>query len=134
MNENVLLEVRNIFKSFGPTKALKDVSFELRKGEVRGLIGENGSGKSTVSSIISGLQKADEGEMIFQGKAYTPENVIDANQKGVCMVVQEQSTIENISVAANIFLGKEDLFSKKGLVDVRKMEKEADKALDRIGA
>ena len=134
MNENVLLEVRNIFKSFGPTKALKDVSFELRKGEVRGLIGENGSGKSTVSSIISGLQKADEGEMIFLGKAYIPENVIDANQKGVCMVVQEQSTIENISVAANIFLGKEDLFSKKGIVDVRKMEKEADKALNRIGA
>lgn len=134
MDMDVLLEVKNIYKSFGPTKALTDVSFQLKAGEVRGLIGENGSGKSTVSSIISGMQKADQGEMIYQGESYVPDNVINASQKGVCMIVQEQSTVENISVAANIFLGKEDLFSKKGLVDVRRMESEAGKALQKIGA
>lgn len=133
MNREVLLEVKHIDKSFGPTKALTDVSFGLKPGEVRGLIGENGSGKSTVSSIIAGLQPADNGEMFFQGSPYAPESVVDAAKQGVCMIVQEASTVENISVAANIFLGREDLFSKKGIVDVKKMESEAARALEYIG-
>ena len=134
MNEEVILEVKNIYKTFGPTKALTDVSFKLKKGEVRGLIGENGSGKSTVSSIISGLQPADSGEMIFMNEPYEPKSVIDAAEKGISMIVQEASTVDNISVAANIFLGKEHLFSKKGVVDSKGMEKAAAKVLEKIGA
>ena len=66
MERKVLLEVKNISKSFGITKALKNVSFQVYEGEVRGLIGENGSGKSTVSSIISGIQIAVEGSIFYQ--------------------------------------------------------------------
>ena len=105
----MLLEVKHIDKSFGITKALKDVSFQIYAGEVRGLIGENGSGKSTVSSIISGIQKADRGQMIYEGKEYLPENILDANNHHICMIVQEQSTVTTISVAANIFIGKDNL-------------------------
>lgn len=133
MERKVLLEVKNISKSFGITKALKNVSFQVYEGEVRGLIGENGSGKSTVSSIISGIQKADEGSIFYQGKEFKPENILDANKHNICMIVQEQSTVTTISVAANIFIGKEDMFSKGGVVDRRKMEAEAQKALDEVG-
>lgn len=132
MEKEVLLEVNHIYKSFGITKALKDVSFKVYAGEVRGLIGENGSGKSTVSSIISGIQKADQGDMVYEGKAYQPENILDANSQHICMIVQEQSTVATISVAANIFIGKEDMFSKAGVVDSRKMEAEARKALEEV--
>lgn len=133
MEKKMLLEVKHIDKSFGITKALKDVSFQIYAGEVRGLIGENGSGKSTVSSIISGIQKADRGEMIYEGKTYLPENILDANNHHICMIVQEQSTVTTISVAANIFIGKEQMFSKGGIVDRKKMEQEAQKALDDVG-
>ena len=67
---NLLLTVEHMYKSFGITKALQDVSFGLRKGQVLGLIGENGSGKSTVTSIIAALQPADEGEMFLAGAPY----------------------------------------------------------------
>lgn len=133
MEKKVLLEVNHIYKSFGITKALKDVSFKVYASEVRGLIGENGSGKSTVSSIISGIQKADEGEMIYEGKAYQPQDILDANDHHICMIVQEQSTVTTITVAANLFIGKENMFSKAGIVDSKKMEAEAQKALDDVG-
>lgn len=110
MNHNageVLLRVEHIDKSFGSTHALKDISFDILPGEICGLIGENGSGKSTVSSIISGLLKADKGQMQFLGKPYAPQTVIEANKLGVCMIVQEQSTVDTVTVAANIFLGAE---------------------------
>ena len=137
MNHNageVLLRVEHIDKSFGSTHALKDISFDILPGEICGLIGENGSGKSTVSSIISGLLKADKGQMQFLGKPYAPQTVIEANKLGVCMIVQEQSTVDTVTVAANIFLGEEDTFTRFGLVDNRRMNQEAQKALDAIGA
>lgn len=131
--EQVLLRVEEIDKSFGTTHALKKVSFEIRSGRVYGLIGENGSGKSTVSSIIAGLLKQDSGTMEYLGKPYVPQSVIDANHQGICMIVQEQSTVETVSVAANIFLGKEDEFAKAGIVNGRYMVQQAQKALDAIG-
>ena len=133
MEKKVLLEVKNIHKAFGITKALNDVSFQIYAGEVRGLIGENGSGKSTVSSIISGIYKADHGGMLYQGKEYAPANILDANNHHICMIVQEQSTVAAISVAANLFIGKEHMFSRGGIVNRRKMEDAAQKALDEVG-
>ena len=133
MQKKVLLEVKNIYKSFGITKALTDVSFQIYLGEVRGLIGENGSGKSTVSSIISGIRKADRGQMIYEGREYIPADIIDANNQHICMIVQEQSTVSTISVAANLFIGKEHMFVRGGVVNRRKMEHAAQKALDDVG-
>lgn len=67
-SNEVLLQVKNMYKNFGATIALNDVSFEMCRGEIRGLVGENGSGKSTVSSIIAGIQPATKGEIFFMGK------------------------------------------------------------------
>ena len=113
-----LLKVNQINKSFGPTKALVNVDFTAYRGEVHGLIGENGSGKSTVTTIIAGIQKADSGEMIYKGEHYDPKNALEANAKGICYLMQEQGTFEGISVAANIFVGKEEEFVKNGLMNV----------------
>jgi ribose transport system ATP-binding protein len=110
----VLLEVKDICKNFGMTVALDHVSFEVRRGEIRGLIGENGSGKSTVSSVIAGMQNADAGKMFFYGKEWKPSSTLQAQQSGVAMIVQEAGTIPNITVAENIFLGHEEMFSMGG--------------------
>ena len=133
IDKEPILSVKNIYKSFGPTKALVDVSLDLHKGEVLGLIGENGSGKSTLSTIIAGIQKADQGEMYLNGQLYTPTDITDAISKGVSMVVQEQGTLNSISVASNIFAGKEGEFTKHGLLDIRKMNKAAGEILTTIG-
>ncbi len=129
-----LLKATKINKSFGPTKALVDVDFIAYKGEIHGLIGENGSGKSTVTTIIAGMQKADSGEMIYKGEPHAPANALEANAKGICYLMQEQGTFEGISVAANIFVGKEEAFVKNGLMDVGKLYQRAKIALERIGA
>ena len=132
-NNETILRVEGVYKSFGPTKALVDVSLDLRRGEVLGLIGENGSGKSTLSTIIAGIQKADQGSMFLEGEPYVPTDITDAISKGVSMVVQEQGTLNNITVASNIFAGKESEFTKHGLLDIRKMNKAAGELLTSIG-
>lgn len=134
MSKELLLKCEHICKSFGPTKALSDVHLEVSRGEIRGLIGENGSGKSTLSSIVAGVQPYDSGEMIFKGETYCPHNMIEAQKKGISMVVQEQGTVSNISVAANIFIGKEAMFRKGIYLQLPKMNEEAQKILDEIGA
>ena len=134
MKNDYLFKAEKINKYFGATHALKAVDITIAKGEIRGLIGENGSGKSTFSSICAGIQKADSGTMFFQGEEYRPSDPITAMDKGVCMVVQEQGTIGKISVAANIFFGKEKQFIKFGIMNVKKMNQEAAKVLKSIGA
>lgn len=133
MGEEYLFKGDNICKSFGSTHALKDVTITVRKGEIRGLIGENGSGKSTISSICAGIQKADSGSMYLDGKEYKPTGTIDAMDKGVSMVVQEQGTVGKISVAANVFFGKEAEFVKGRVLNVKKMNQEAERVLESIG-
>ncbi len=129
-----LLRVEHIDKSFGPTKALQDVSITIHRGEVHGLIGENGSGKSTVSSIIAGIQKADRGVMVFKGEEHAPASSLEANEKGICMLLQEKGTYDNVSVASNIFMGKEKAFEKHGMLSLREMYRQARIALDNVGA
>jgi ribose transport system ATP-binding protein len=134
MNKEYIFEARQVCKSFGATQALKSVDIMIAKGEIRGLIGENGSGKSTFSSICAGIQRADSGSFILDGKEYKPANPIDAMDHGISMVVQEQGTIGKISVAANIFFGKEKQFIRHGILNIKKMNQEAAKVLHSIGA
>jgi len=141
MSKEVIVEVKHMDKRFGSTIALNDVSIEIRRGEIQGLIGENGSGKSTVTSIISGMQKADAGEMIFKKESWTPTTMLEALEKGIGMIVQENGTVPGISVAENIFLGESHRFKifgkdgkRWGIVNKKKMVQEAQKALDDIGA
>ena len=131
---DAILKVQGIDKKFDTVHALKGVNISFYQGEIHGLIGENGSGKSTLSSIISGIYPATEGRMFLEGKEYKPTSILDGEKHGVKMIVQEMGTINGITIAANIFAGKEHLFSKYGLVNRKKMIKEAQNALDNIGA
>ena len=131
-----ILEMKHIRKCFSSTVALDDVELNVYPGEIRGLIGENGSGKSTISTIAAGMQKCDKGEMIFQGEAWQPKSMIDALQKGIGIIVQESGTIAGITVAENIFLAEVDQFriwGGKGPVSTAAMNKAADAVLDNIG-
>ena len=133
MSQDNLFEAHNIYKSFGATKALADVSLTIRSGEIHGLIGENGSGKSTLSTIIAGVQKSDSGQMLFKGLDYTVSDSAEAVGKGICILLQEQGTFANMSVAENIFIGSEKMFVKNGVLSVSAMMKAADKVLNEIG-
>ena len=134
MKKEAILQVNGIYKSFGVVKALKDVSISFLPGEIHGLIGENGSVKSTLSSIISGIYSCNQGEMILDGKVYKPTSIMDGEKHGICMIVQEMGTIGGITVAANVFAGKEELFSRLGIVNRKAMNRAAQEALDKIGA
>ena len=129
-----ILEMKHIRKTFASTVALGDVDLNVYPGEIRGLIGENGSGKSTISSIAAGMQKADNGEMRFHGAAWAPVSMLDALDKGIGMIVQESGTIQGVSVAENMFLGEMRQFpGPLGTVDRKAMNAKADEALCSIG-
>lgn len=128
-----ILQMEKISKSFGLTVALDSVDLTIYPGEIRGLIGENGSGKSTISSIAAGMQQATEGTMKFKGRNWAPKSMTDALEHGVGMVVQERGTIGGISIAENIFLGNIDQFSKGSFVNRRKMNKAAKEILSFVG-
>ena len=145
---DILLEVRGVTKVFGPVVALNNVDLTLRKGDVLGLIGENGSGKSTITSIVAGMQKATKSRGVFyKGKEWNPASMINAlnnggtGRNGIGMIVQESGTIAGISVAENIFLGETDQFkmfrTKKGKtfgpLNRKKMYAAADRALQKAG-
>lgn len=134
MQKEVLLHAEGICKSFGVTKALNNVRLELHRGEILGLMGENGSGKSTLASIIAAIQQADHGSIEYKGATYHPQNCVEANEAGVCMIIQEKGTFDQLTVANNIFAGKEHLFRKGGLIDRKKMNLEAERILKRIHA
>lgn len=133
MENNSILEIKHMHKAFGPTIALKDVSISFNCGEIRGLIGENGSGKSTITSIVAGMQPATSGEMFYSGKKWDPHNMIEAQRAGISMILQEANTISGVSVAQNIFAGKEAEFSKFGLINMSKMNQAADALLKKFG-
>ena len=133
MERELLFETKKLTKHFGPTVALNEVDFKVYRGQITGLIGENGSGKSTITSIAAGMQPATDGEMFFKGKPHHPATMIEGAAAGIGMIVQEQGTVSGISVAQNIFLGNEGKFTRGGIVSRKKMNAEAKKALDAIG-
>ena len=133
MDEEAIIAIRHMHKAFGPTIALKDVDFTLRRGEIRGLIGENGSGKSTIMSIASGMQKATSGEMTYLGKPWDPSTMVEAQDAGISMILQEANTIPGVTVAENIFAGHEKEFSKFGVISMGKMYKAAQQVLEKFG-
>ncbi len=128
----VILEINHMHKAFGPTVALKDVDITLKRGEIRGLIGENGSGKSTIMSIASGKQSATSGEMLYKGEKWEPSTMLEAQANGIAMILQEANTIPGVSVAQNIYAGCEGEFTKFGIVDMKKMNKAATDLLNKF--
>ncbi len=132
-NAKIILTAENMTKSFGITRALKGVPLQLKSGEVLGLIGENGSGKSTLTSIIAGIQPADAGEIRLNGAPYGAQSSVEACRQGICMILQEKATFDHLSVAQNIFVGDEKRFGRFGILDIKRMNREAEDILKSIG-
>lgn len=131
--KKLLVEVKDMCKNFGVTVALNHVDMEIRRGEIRGLIGENGSGKSTITSIIAGIQKPTSGQMFYKGKEWNPNTSLDGLHQGIGIIVQEMGTIPTISVAENIFLGDYKQFKRGLVISKKKMVAAAQNALEKIG-
>lgn len=132
MSAQAVLEAKGIEKSFGETIALKGIDVTIYPGEVHGLVGENGSGKSTFSSITSGILKQDNGTLKLNGQPYQPNSMVDALNKGIGMIVQEEGTISGVTVAENMFLGELNQFRTFGILNKNKLFNEANKALENI--
>ena len=131
MNSNKSLTVTNIDKSYAGVQVLHSVTFTVPAGKVVGLIGENGAGKSTISSIIAGVVQPDSGEMTIDGQLYAPGNPAAAIGDGVALIHQEIRMIPELSVAENIFLGR--LPMKAGRVDTAKLNQDASDVLRKLG-
>lgn len=128
-----MLRIEGVSKSFGPTKANKDVNLTLKKGIVLGLAGENGSGKSTLASMVCGMQKKDSGKFYKNGQEYNPANPADAAAHGVAMVVQELGVVGNLPGVVNMFLGKMGKYKKGPAVDLKAMRRDADAVFEKWG-
>lgn len=120
-----MLRIENVSKSFGPTKANRDVNLVLKKGVLLGLAGENGSGKSTLASMVCGMQKKDSGKFYKNGQEYDPHSPADAAAHGIAMVVQELGVVGSLPGVVNMFLGKMDKYTKGPMVDLKAMRKDA---------
>ena len=129
----VRLQVKNLCKNFGITKAVQNVSFNVNKGEVHALIGENGSGKSTLTNMLTGIYSIGSGQFILDGKEIHPKNQVEANNEGVSIIVQELGTLSGLTVAENIFLGHEDQFVHFGIKNTNAMNKKATELLKKYG-
>ena len=133
MSETIL-SMKGICKRFAGVYALKNVDLELRRGEVRALIGENGAGKSTLMKILLGIHQPDEGTIEYNGSVVHFRSPKDALNAGISMIHQEISLIPTIDVAENIWMGREDKFRQGGLfINVRKRYKATAELLQRLG-
>lgn len=127
------LEMRRITKTYPGVRALSDVDFEARSGEVHALVGENGAGKSTLIKILAGAQPKDSGEIYIDGRPVhidTPQQAMDL---GISVIYQEFNLVPYLNVAENIFLGREPRAALPGFVDFGTMYREAQKIIDRLG-
>ncbi len=127
-----ILEMVRVSKTFGGVQALREVDFDLAEGEVHGLVGENGAGKSTMMKIIAGVYHGFEGEMRVAGQPVQLRSPADALAAGIGMVHQELSIVPDLSVAENVFLGVQPLMAG-GVVDWGRMKREAKRQLASLG-
>ena len=132
MAEDTILELQNITKIFPGVKALDNVHFDLRRGEIHALMGENGAGKSTFIKVITGVHAAEEGKMILEGKEVHFKGPRDASDAGIAAVYQHPTSYPELSVAENIFIGHEKI--KHGLIQWKVMNDEAAELLGRLDA
>lgn len=126
----VILTMKDIDKSFPGVHALDHVNFEVKRGEVHALMGENGAGKSTLMKVLTGIYTKDSGSITYEGKEIEFHNTREAQDAGVVIVHQELNMLGHLTVAQNIFIGRE---FKKGIgIDDKKMNEEARKLFDRL--
>ncbi len=128
---DVILTMKGIDKSFPGVHALDHVDLEVRKGEVHALMGENGAGKSTLMKVLTGIYSKDEGTITYEGKEVEFSNPRAAQDAGIVIVHQELNMLGHLTVAQNIFIGREIMNGK--LIDDKKMNEEAAKLFDQLG-
>ena len=131
MHHDAVVKMDNITMEFPGVKALDDVSFETRKGEVHVLLGENGAGKSTLMKILTGVYKQTAGKMSLKGEPYEISGIKDAEAKGISMIFQELNLVPYLTVAENIFLGREPRIGIH--INWKEMNREAQSLLDHLG-
>ena len=133
MDKRTLLVAEHIDKRFGMTHAVNDVSLTIDAGEIRALIGENGSGKSTFCQMLCGIYTIGGGSFTLDGQPLHIKNQVEANDAGISIIVQEMGTLSGLTVAENIYLGHEEPFMHYGVKDTRAMNREAQKLLNDYG-
>ena len=133
MSTGPLLEMRGIGKRFPGVVALDGVSLEVGHGEVVALCGENGAGKSTLVKILGGVYQPDAGEILVDGQPVRINNVTDALKLGIAFIHQELNVLDNLDVAANVFLGREPLIGPFRLIDTKKIHADTEPYLKRLG-
>jgi simple sugar transport system ATP-binding protein len=131
---NVLVELRNVSKRFGPVEALRDVDLHLDDAEALGLIGDNGAGKSTLVKILSGVYAPSSGEMLLDGHKVEFSSPLDARGAGIEMIYQDLALCDDLDVTSNVFLGRETrrrvgLFS---VLDNARMRRETRRSLQEL--
>jgi ribose transport system ATP-binding protein len=127
------IEMKNISKSFNGVPVLKNVQFSLLPGEVHALMGENGAGKSTLMKILTGVYTKDAGTILINGKETTFKNPKQAEQAGIAFIHQELNIWPNLTVAENLFLGREHQYGKTGILKNREMNRLAEEWLANLG-
>ncbi|MBL8157591.1 MAG: sugar ABC transporter ATP-binding protein, partial [Anaerolineae bacterium] len=127
---DIILDMRHISKAYAGVPALRDVSFSCVRGQVHALVGENGAGKSTLMKILAGAVQADSGEIVFKGRSFshlTPRLSLDM---GISIIYQELALSPYLTVAENIFLGREP--NRAGVIQTGQMRKQAAELLERL--
>lgn len=127
----VILEVSGVSKTFPGVRALDDVSFDVRRGEVHALVGENGAGKSTLMKVLAGNHQPDEGTIRHLGEAIRLRDPLEAKQRGILLIHQELSLVPELTVAENIYLGSLPL-KPFGLVNWKELRRETDQVLNQL--
>ncbi len=128
MAKQVLLKMEGIDKAFPGVQALKNAKLEVQEGEVHVLIGENGAGKSTLMKILTGVYKKDSGKILFKGKDFYVKNPKEAAERGVSIIHQEFNLLPHLTVAQNIYIGREPK-KNKFIIDEKKMIKDTESVL-----
>jgi ribose transport system ATP-binding protein len=128
----MLLEMNGIQKRFHGVHALKNVHFDLNAGEIHALVGENGAGKSTLMKVLTGIYQPDEGEITYLDTPYHVKNIGESQQLGISMIHQELNMMNHLTVAQNIFIGRESL-SGKVFIDDNEMNRKAQSLFDLLG-
>ena len=129
---DILLSVENISKSFPGVRALDEVSLHVKKGEVHALMGENGAGKSTLMKILMGMEIPDRGTITYKGKPVQFHSVHDAIKAGFAMIHQELLPFPELTVAENIFMGREPDGFMPGWINKQKLYSDASSLLSQL--
>lgn len=132
INEKKLVEMKNIWKSYGRVQALRGVNFDVRYNEIRGLVGDNGAGKSTLVKTLIGIEDFNSGEIYFEGKKLQNINANFTQEIGIECIHQKGNVLEHLCVFRNIFINRE-IKKKLFWIDIKKMAEESKKTLRNIG-